>query len=248
MHRRKREQSRLFLLPLLMVLLTTVLTPVFVRSAVTSWSIQSGFKFYGTDAGGPVDFDITSSAQGWTFSDSMVQFQSLKVDSFTYSQLGFNCSSNAEMSILSTKKGVIEYTVTANAGQTSTTHIQFPVAADIKTVKQADSYEYNSATYILKVTKTHSSTATITVEFLNGGSGVDHFTNVRDTWMSMFQFVALMIGMSLMYQVANGDSETVGWQTLIWFAVTTAILMILLQITENIWNPIGITFVIHLLF
>ena len=78
------------------------------------------------------------------------------------------------------------YIVTATSGQVSTTKIQFPVKATVESVVNADSWSYDFDTDVLSVVKTHSSSETITVNFIKGGSGLDDFSVVRSTWMSIF--------------------------------------------------------------
>lgn len=216
------------MVPIAIYLAASLLAPVTVQQSASVVQVDPAFPFHGLDADGPVTFNRVAYTTGWTFSGGLVYFTSLLVGGYSWSQLGFSCSSNAEMLIVDISDTTITYDVTAAAGQTSTTKIQVPAGEKVYGVDGADSWSF--AAPLLTVTAEHASTRSVVVHMNPVSPG---FTGTRDVWGNVFMFVVLILSLGELSRAMQGQ-ETHMPTLMIGLAIVTAILYLLMQAIEGL--------------
>lgn len=201
----------------------------------TNWTIN-GFQFRSTYSYGPVTFNSDAGVSAWGFDGAYVEFSDVSIGGgYSYSTLGFSCSSNAEMNITQISDGSLTYIVTAGTGQTSNSYIRFPSSADIDSVDNADSWSYDGPTRVLSVVYgPHASSVTIKVNFVRGGSTSDQFTNTRSVWMGTFQIIMIIFGLVIINSVVRGESGINTYQIIV-FVTATGVLFLLLSVVNALW-------------
>lgn len=103
----------------------------FSMAGTSFWSVDPAWSFKHASSGGPISFDSTIRTSQIRFADNLVYFTNLILDGDTWSELGLQCSGNAEMLITELSDNRIKYTVSADTLETSVTKLLLPSKSQI---------------------------------------------------------------------------------------------------------------------
>lgn len=165
LHRRKRSINRkLNLLTFLIVCLAIALQPI-AFSGVTYWDISNDWRFYsGTTANsGPICFENDWTTEQIQIKDGYLQLTNPTIYEAWNGILGFQCPSNANMTVQGFVSNTIQYIINASDGSTTYSRIYTPGKPSPASITGASDWNYSDSVITIEVT--HSSPVYITVTY-----------------------------------------------------------------------------------
>jgi len=222
---------QILVLAMALTTLMGALAPSRLPHAGTGYlTISPVFKFRTSNAAGDIQFTKQFTTTGWYWSGGLIHFQQPYLGAgYVWSNVGFDCSANATMTITSLEKHHVKYTVAAASGVTSTTKLSFPSNRKVSKVTGATSWTPSGST--VTVTVLHHSPATITV-YLTPVS--PQFNTIRTMWGSLFMLIVLVALFSGIQDILRGGEGAV-FILVLKLAGATALIFIMLQVVEGLW-------------
>lgn len=165
LHRRERDINRkVHILMFLIVCIAIAFQPT-ALSGVTYWDVSNDWRFYsGTEANsGPIYFKDDWTAEQIQIKDDYLQLSNPTIGELWNGILGFQCPSNANMTIQEVVSNTIQYYINASDGATTYSRIYTPGRPSPASVTGASDWNYSSSVITIEVT--HSSPVYVTVSY-----------------------------------------------------------------------------------
>ncbi len=158
-HRKKN------LLIFLIVVIIISFSPISL-AGLTAWDITENIFFRGI-GNGPITMHDQSSASKIQIVDGIVEFSNYSLLAGSIDFVGFNASSNANVTILAVGQEMIAYNIDANNGATTTTTVKVPSGTLDVDVEGDDSFSFNLITELVTVRELHGVDTKQIIIYLN---------------------------------------------------------------------------------
>ena len=202
-------------------------------AGTTLWDISANVFFRGS-GGGPISLNAAGTASQIRIVDGVVEFTSLVIGANSISLVGFNASSNANVTIVAFGTDRITYNIDANNGVTTTTIVKAPPDTTVSSATGADSFSFDGATDLATVTEVHGATTKQIILLFNPISG--SFTRTINALVDVLLLVAVLMSFIVVSEVAKGQIFSQTSFTLMGFIIVTAVAIMILKIGEAVFN------------
>lgn len=195
-------------------------------SGIGYWTVNPSWKFALTDCG-TVSFNSTAYFSGFQFQGEYVVFSGLRFPGgYSWPSLGFQCSTNGNITILKTDEREIQYTVNAPLGQTSTTRLSLSHLAKPSSVTGAFSWSHSGNIVTARVL--HLSPTTITISWEEYAfSAQEIFASSQEGFQLMSLSIIVSAVLLLLFAYRQGSISM--WAFIL--LVELAIVLILCSLT-----------------
>lgn len=192
------------------------------------FAIYSGFYLYPTSSG-RISFGTTTRVGTWSLVGETLRLTSATSGSTVQSEVRFKCSDNSQLSILSIDSNIVQFSVTATAGQTSTTTVQLPLHTAPHNIKIDGATSWSRVGTTFTILVTHTSSQTVSMY-----TSTTPFDTLRDMWGVLVMLIILMHIFAFLSAVGRGENYPILLYILSLMG-STAVLLILLGVVDRLW-------------
>lgn len=218
---------------LFFIVLTFISISPMSIAGTTLWDIQPNVFFRGS-GDGPISLNAAGTASQIRIVSGVVEFTSLTIGSSSISFIGFNASSNANVTAVFVGNDRAVYNIEANNGVTTTTVVKAPPGRDVSDVSGGDSFSFDGSTDLVTVTEVHGATTKQIIVFFNPVSL--SFSQTISALADILMLVGVLVGFMIVGAVAKGEFFSQASFALIGFIIVTAVAIIILRIGEALFN------------
>lgn len=199
----------------------------------TLWDIQANVFFRGS-GNGPISLNAAGTASQVRIVNGVVEFASLVIGANSITLLGFNASSNANVTIVAFGTDRVTYNIEASNGVTTTTIVKTPPGQTVNEVTGGDSFSFDDATDLTTVTEVHGAGTKQIILFFNPVSGA--FGRTSNALVDVLLLVAVLMSFIVISEVAKGQFFSNTSFALMGFIIVTAVTIMILRIAQAVFN------------